>query len=135
MYQALSVFLVMFATFVTCWTPLEAITFYGENVDEVPAWFANAQWIAYMLAYSNSAIMPLVYISMSESYQRGYRRLRERIISTVTANNQTSLSLASFDSRFITMSVLDTNSRGVSLVAPAPGNITVAVFEFSDEAV
>ena len=71
--------------FFVCWSPLEAMLLYSEYSAEFPGWWSHVDWIAYMMAYASTAINPFIYFVMSESYNRGFRRVQHRLMSQLSS--------------------------------------------------
>ena len=74
---SLSVIMIMF---VMCWSPLEMMLLYMEYADVFPSWWSHFEWIAYFLAYANTAINPYIYAGMSDNYKKGARRLKDVLL-------------------------------------------------------
>ena len=65
--------------FFVCWSPLEGMLLFVEYSAETPAWWPHVEWIAYMMAYTSTAINPFIYAGMSENYKLGFRRMCTRL--------------------------------------------------------
>jgi hypothetical protein len=42
-----------------------------EFIQQYPSWWAHIEWISYFMAYSSTAINPLIYAGLSENYKMG----------------------------------------------------------------
>ena len=70
------------ALFFVCWSPLETMLLFMEFTNNTfPEWWSDFEWISYFMAYANTAINPYIYAGMSENYQLGLKRLKERVLS------------------------------------------------------
>ena len=66
--------------FVVCWSPLEMMLLYMEYASVFPSWWRHVEWLAYFLAYANTAINPYIYAGMSDNYKHGARRLKDLLL-------------------------------------------------------
>lgn len=65
---------VVLLVFVVCWTPLQSIILYSSNFllgQELPDWFPVMEFAAYFIAYSNSALNPIIYYGFNVNFRQG----------------------------------------------------------------
>ncbi|BFZ03844.1 hypothetical protein BsWGS_06883 [Bradybaena similaris] len=73
---------VLLITFVVCTVPFQVSTIYEVFKDpkiKLPDWFDNIYYCAQTLMYSHSAINPIVYGAMNQSFRNGFRHLVARM--------------------------------------------------------
>ena len=63
---------------------------YMEHTDSFPSWWPELEWLAYFMAYANTALNPYIYAGMSENYKSGFKSLTRRLAG---ADNRGSQSL------------------------------------------
>ncbi|XP_068241493.1 QRFP-like peptide receptor isoform X2 [Palaemon carinicauda] len=67
---------VVLLVFVLCWTPLQSLILYNNFVhvqhNELPSWFSSMEFAAYFIAYSNSALNPIIYCGFNASFRQGF---------------------------------------------------------------
>lgn len=67
---------VVLLVFVLCWTPLQSLILYNNFVhvrhNELPSWFSSMEFAAYFIAYSNSAVNPIIYCGFNASFRQGF---------------------------------------------------------------
>lgn len=66
--------------FFICWAPLETMLLFMEYTPEFPKLWTDLEWLSYFMAYSNTAINPVIYAGLNENFQLGIKRLRDRIL-------------------------------------------------------
>nr|XP_045606545.1 substance-K receptor-like [Procambarus clarkii] len=69
---------VVLLVFVLCWTPLQTIILYISFVHEqssLPEWFSVLEFSAYFVAYSNSALNPIIYCGFNANFRQGLMSL------------------------------------------------------------
>ena len=64
--------------FVLC-SPLEAMLLYMEYTNTFPSWWLELEWLAYFMAYANTALNPYIYAGISENYKNGFKSLQRRL--------------------------------------------------------
>ncbi|XP_066954359.1 substance-P receptor-like isoform X3 [Macrobrachium rosenbergii] len=65
---------VVLIIFVLCWTPLQTIILYDfvrANNNSLPEWFSVVEFSAYFVAYSNSALNPIIYCGFNANFRQG----------------------------------------------------------------
>ncbi|KAG0697821.1 Tachykinin-like peptides receptor 99D [Chionoecetes opilio] len=64
---------VVLVVFVICWTPLQTLILYSSfsQQDHLPEWFSSLEFAAYFIAYSNSALNPILYCGFNASFRQG----------------------------------------------------------------
>nr|WOA03695.1 CHH family candidate receptor A34beta1 [Carcinus maenas] len=64
---------VVLVVFVICWTPLQTLILYSSfsQQDHLPEWFSSLEFAAYFIAYSNSALNPIIYCGFNTSFRQG----------------------------------------------------------------
>ncbi|XP_042868473.1 substance-K receptor-like [Penaeus japonicus] len=67
--------------FTICWTPIQSLILYNnfahsqnEN-GSLPEWFPVAEYVAYFVAYSNSALNPIIYCGFNVNFRQGFMTL------------------------------------------------------------
>nr|XP_022309956.1 neuropeptide FF receptor 2-like [Crassostrea virginica] len=73
--KVIRMFIVVLTVFTVCWTPQQALILYRVYRDEqkqVPIFLKDLQYAALFIAYSNSAINPIIYAGMSEKFREGF---------------------------------------------------------------
>ena len=94
-FQKILTLLWTLALFVACWSPLESLLLYAEYASKLPRWWPHAEWLAYFLAYTNTAINPYIYAMLSGNYKSGLRRLADRFLMRAKTNCHDRLRLSS----------------------------------------
>ena len=84
----------IFVLFAICWSPLESMLLFMEYSREFPAWWPQMEWIAYFLAYANTALNPFVYVGLSENFREALGRLRTRLFSESKLYGHNELNIA-----------------------------------------
>ncbi|XP_047484963.1 QRFP-like peptide receptor [Penaeus chinensis] len=80
---------VVLLVFVICWTPLQSLILYSNFIHaqhyagELPQWFPVMEFCAYFVAYSNSALNPIIYCGFNASFRQG-------LVSLVTCRHSSS---------------------------------------------
>lgn len=75
--------------FAVCWMPYQIILLYSEvrtTRDQLGEWYFNLQFAACFMAYSNSALNPLIYTGFNENFRRGIQRVWNCISCKEKAN-------------------------------------------------
>ncbi|XP_045126915.1 QRFP-like peptide receptor isoform X1 [Portunus trituberculatus] len=63
---------VVLLVFVICWTPLLTLILFSLNHQgHLPEWFSSLEFAAYFIAYSNSALNPIIYCGFNTSFRQG----------------------------------------------------------------
>lgn len=66
---------VVLVVFVLCWTPLQSIILYSNFIhtqhNSLPEWFPALEFSAYFVAYSNSALNPIIYCGFNDNFRKG----------------------------------------------------------------
>ncbi|XP_050718123.1 QRFP-like peptide receptor isoform X1 [Eriocheir sinensis] len=64
---------VVLVVFVICWTPLQTLILYTSfsQEDNLQEWFSTLEFAAYFVAYSNSALNPIIYCGFNASFRQG----------------------------------------------------------------
>ncbi|XP_052781009.1 QRFP-like peptide receptor isoform X2 [Mya arenaria] len=77
--KVVKMLVMILATFGFCWLPLEIVILYSEyrtnRLQPLPEWYGVLEFLAYTLAYANSAINPLIYAGFNENFRKGFRTL------------------------------------------------------------
>ncbi|XP_062567765.1 QRFP-like peptide receptor [Saccostrea cucullata] len=74
--KALRMFFIVITVFVVCWTPQQALILYMVYRNErlkVPSFLKDLQYVAVFIAYSNSAVNPVIYAGMSGKFRKGFQ--------------------------------------------------------------
>ncbi|XP_063445832.1 tachykinin-like peptides receptor 99D [Mytilus trossulus] len=64
--------------FAVCWLPFQIILLYSElrsNREALGDWYYDLTFAARLMAYSNSALNPLIYTGFNENFRRGIQRV------------------------------------------------------------
>ena len=61
------------------WSPLETMLLYMEYTDSFPSWWPELEWLAYFMAYANTALNPYIYAGVSKNYKNGFKSLTRRL--------------------------------------------------------
>ncbi|KAK2161217.1 hypothetical protein LSH36_120g16024 [Paralvinella palmiformis] len=68
------------SVFAVCWLPLQVSILYAEhrpdvNESKLPLWYDDFNYFATFLAYSNSAINPIIYTCFNENYRKAFKEV------------------------------------------------------------
>ncbi|CAF0737775.1 unnamed protein product [Brachionus calyciflorus] len=83
-------------SFTICWSPVQVFILYEayKKFDgrEMPTWFNWFYFLVYLLAYSNSAINPIIYTGLNKFYKKEMRKIINSFISmrrnlSINSNN------------------------------------------------
>ncbi|CAF0825381.1 unnamed protein product [Brachionus calyciflorus] len=85
-------------SFTICWSPVQVFILYEayKKFDgrEMPTWFNWFYFLVYLLAYSNSAINPIIYTGLNKFYKKELRKIinnfvgKRRKMSNNSSNNE-----------------------------------------------
>ncbi|XP_062604246.1 substance-P receptor-like isoform X2 [Saccostrea cucullata] len=67
------------AVFCVCWLPCQVMLLYTElrgNRSKLGDWYYKFEFAAYTMAYSNSALNPLIYAGFNENFKQGFEHYR-----------------------------------------------------------
>ncbi|XP_047485080.1 substance-K receptor-like isoform X1 [Penaeus chinensis] len=76
--KMISVVLLVFAL---CWSPLQSLMLYSNFAHSqnengmLPKWFPEAEFVSYFVAYSNSALNPIIYCGFNANFRQGLMTL------------------------------------------------------------
>ncbi|KAK3882556.1 hypothetical protein Pcinc_013067 [Petrolisthes cinctipes] len=116
--------LVVLLVFVLCWTPLQTLIlytnfFHAQHIGNLPEWFSTMEFLAYFLAYSNSALNPIIYWGFSASF-------REGLVTLITCGRRATLN-SSYPRRWRGVMTGDTRDSTLPYSGPEP----VVILEIS----
>ncbi|RNA12392.1 substance-P receptor-like [Brachionus plicatilis] len=68
----------LIVSFMICWSPVQVLILFEAykqfDGQEMPSWFNWVYFLVYLLAYTNSAINPVIYTGLNKFYRKARRR-------------------------------------------------------------